>query len=254
MFKVYIDDLAPWILRQEIKHIRSHNVELPVGSFESDHVFNIALANDKELLLHLEFEAHDSAEVMAFRMLEYRSRLAYTYKKEVLSAVFYIARAGRGDTGKHQLGEDASLLRWHYEVFRLEEISSQELLASDELALIALMGLSKLNKTSDMLLGLDKLRQETDNEKKRTLLNAFLSLIPNMEIYKMIEEALEKDDFFMTLDTPYIRKVKAIGREEGHEEMARADILAVLVARFKLDQESQNIVKTSLETLEDEKA
>ncbi|MEZ4633115.1 MAG: hypothetical protein R2880_20790 [Deinococcales bacterium] len=48
---------------------------------------------------------------------------------------------------------------WRYEVIRLEDMSSTDLLATDSLPLIAMMGLSKLRHPQDMLKGLDKLRK-----------------------------------------------------------------------------------------------
>ncbi|MEZ4632769.1 MAG: hypothetical protein R2880_19010 [Deinococcales bacterium] len=72
------------------------------------------------------------------------------------------------------------------------------------------------------MIGLDRLKTEVDNRKKRTLINAFLSLISDVEVYHMVEQALEIDDFFLTLDTPFLRKIRqqAIqsGRDEGREE------------------------------------
>ncbi|MEZ4631289.1 MAG: hypothetical protein R2880_11365 [Deinococcales bacterium] len=103
--------------------------------------------------MHLEFEAHVSAEVMAFRMLEYRSRLAYTYRKPVYSIILYIGSAGRGDSGQHWLSDS---MMWRYEVIRLEDMSSDTLLATDNLPVIAMMGLTK-QAPQDMLQGLDKL-------------------------------------------------------------------------------------------------
>ncbi|MEZ4605407.1 MAG: hypothetical protein R2865_01005 [Deinococcales bacterium] len=208
-------------------------------------------------MLHLEFEAHDKAEDMAFRMLEYRARLAWTYRLEVASAVFYLRHAGRGDKGHHQLGDS---LTWSYNVFRLEEISSQELLASNRLPLIALMGLCKLEKPEDILIGLDRLRTEADNRKKRTLIGAFLSLISDKEVYQMVEQAIERDDFFLTLDTPFIRKIKQQanqegreeGREEGRDETSRANILSILNLRFKLTERQKESLSQGLEALNDD--
>ncbi|MEZ4608008.1 MAG: hypothetical protein R2865_14780 [Deinococcales bacterium] len=88
----------------------------------------------------------------------------------MFSAVLYIGSAGRGDQGEHRMGD---ALLWRYEVIRLEDMSSTDLLATDSLPLIAMMGLSKLRHPQDMLKGLDKLRTEADNTKKRTLYDVF---------------------------------------------------------------------------------
>lgn len=72
LFLIYIDELVSWLLsKHPIEYLKVHKVDLPISSFVSDHVFDVLLENGEEILLHLEFEAHVSAEVMAFRMLEY---------------------------------------------------------------------------------------------------------------------------------------------------------------------------------------
>ncbi|MEZ4606256.1 MAG: hypothetical protein R2865_05485 [Deinococcales bacterium] len=72
----------------------------------------------------------------------------------------------------------------------------------------------------------------------------------------MVEQAIERDDFFLTLDTPFIRKIKqqAIeesreglleegreGREEGRDETSRANILSILNLRFRLDEAQRKV-------------
>ncbi|MEZ4632770.1 MAG: hypothetical protein R2880_19015 [Deinococcales bacterium] len=76
LFHSYIAELTPWLLGQEVLEVSNRNIELPSNIFKSDQVFRVSLKDGKKLLLHLEFEAHDKAQDMAFRMLEYRSRLA----------------------------------------------------------------------------------------------------------------------------------------------------------------------------------
>ncbi|MEZ4629373.1 MAG: hypothetical protein R2880_01385 [Deinococcales bacterium] len=72
----------------------------------------------------------------------------------------------------------------------------------------------------------------------------------------MVEQALERDDFFLTLDTPFIRKIKQQANEEGHEkgrdETSRANILSILNLRFKLTEVQKEILSQSLEALSDD--
>ena len=77
---------------------------------------------------------------------------------------------------------------------------------------------------------------------KEWLLAALMSLLPNEEISKMVEQFLEQNDEL--LNTPYLRKMRRIGwekglqegreagREEGREEALREAILGGIIQRF----------------------
>ena len=53
-----------------------------------DQVFRVVLADGRQVILHIEFQGRRSYSPMPWRMLEYISRLAQTYRLELLSVVF----------------------------------------------------------------------------------------------------------------------------------------------------------------------
>ena len=81
-------------------------------------------------MLHIEFQGRRSHQPMSWRMLEYMSRLAVTYRLPLWSVVFYVgAGAGVDNTGRHEIQGLAAVapLAWHYQVVRLWQMSAEEL-------------------------------------------------------------------------------------------------------------------------------
>ncbi|MEZ4607951.1 MAG: hypothetical protein R2865_14465 [Deinococcales bacterium] len=63
------------------------------------------------------------------------------------SAVFYLNKAGKGDTGQHQAQSLEGLcLSWFYQVIRLEELAAKDLLALEKPTLLSLIGLCKFEE------------------------------------------------------------------------------------------------------------
>ena len=143
-------------------------------------------------------------------------------------------------------------------------MSSKTLLELDKPALIALMGACRIDANEDIIAGLDKLRAVEDNDLRARLFTVFLVLIEDKELQKMIEQTLENDDFFMQLDTPFIRKWKAEAREqglkegreegisEGRLEARRIDIIKILSARFDILENVKTAIETRLTMFVDE--
>ncbi|MEZ4631341.1 MAG: hypothetical protein R2880_11625 [Deinococcales bacterium] len=98
LFNDFIDEIAPWLLKQPVKAVSTRNIELPVAGINADEVFEVVLQDDANtLFLHIEFEAGSSVEEMKWRMLDYISRTTRRYKKKLHSVVFYLGSAGKGD-------------------------------------------------------------------------------------------------------------------------------------------------------------
>jgi hypothetical protein len=75
-----------------------------------------------------------------------------------------------------------------------------------------------------------RLRQVPDAEARGRLLTALLALLPQEEIVAMVEKLLE--DERLLLDTPYLRRIREEGREEGLLVARRRSIVDVLTIRF----------------------
>src|SRR5262249_52030090 len=61
-------DFASWLLGTAVQTARPLQSELPGSTVAVDQVFQVTLANDRELLLHLEFQGRRSREPMQWRM------------------------------------------------------------------------------------------------------------------------------------------------------------------------------------------
>jgi len=72
------------------------------------------------------------------------------------------------------------------------------------------------------------MRQIADAESRGHLLTTLLALLPDEEMTTMVERLLTEDDLLAELDLPYLRKIRAEGRQEGEAEM----LLRLLPLRF----------------------
>ena len=133
--------------------------------------------------------------------------------------VFYVGEgAGIGDTGRHVIQGPAELapLMWQYQVVHLWQMPAEDLLALNRPALLALVGQTRLNNPAIVLPAVvARLRQVPDPEARGRLLTALLALLPQEDIVTMVEKLLEDDT--LLLDTPYLRRIREAGHQEGRE-------------------------------------
>jgi hypothetical protein len=71
-----------------------------------------------------------------------------------------------------------------------------------------------------------RLRQVPDPEARGRLLTALLALLLQEDIVTMVEKLLEDDT--LLLDTPYLRRIREAGREEGILVARRRSIVAAM--------------------------
>jgi predicted transposase YdaD len=234
LVSLFINDFAAWLLNSPVRDARPLNVELPSDIFITDQVFRITLADGRDLVLHIEFQGRRSQTPMPWRMLEYMPRLAVTYRLPLWSVVFYVgAGAGADDMGHHAIQGPAAVapLVWHDQVIHLWQMPAEDLLALDQPVLLALVGQTRLDQPAVVLPAVvARLRQVPDAEARGRLLTALLALLPQEEIVAMVEKLLE--DERLLLDTPYLRRIREEGREEGLLVARRRSIVDVLTIRF----------------------
>jgi predicted transposase YdaD len=199
---------------------------------------------------------------MEWRMMDYMTRLAYTYHLEVWSVVIYVGRgAGAEDTGRHQLnGPDGMpALLWHYRVIRLWQMDAEELLALGHPALLALVGQTRIVTPATILPDVvTRIQQLPDAELRRRALAAFVALLPDEEMVAMVERLIDHED--LLLDTPFLRRLReearaegqAQGLEEGMLVARRRSILDVLVVRFDPPGSVYRQLEQHLETITEE--
>jgi predicted transposase YdaD len=216
----FILDFATWLLRAHVRAARPLQSELPGTTVAVDQVFQVTLADDREIVFHMEFQGRRSHEPMPWRMLDYMPRLASTYRLPLESVVLYIGRgAGADDTGiYHVEGLDGTpVLTWRYRVMRLWQMSAEELLTSEPVAPLTLVGQTQIARPEVLLpTVVTRLRQVADLGLRSRLFTALLALLPAEEMVTMVERLLEHDDVVMEL--PYLRRIREEGRQEGRQE------------------------------------
>jgi len=227
-------DFASWLLGTAVQTARPLQSELPGTTVAVDQVFQVTLANDRDLLLHLEFQGRRSHEPMQWRMLEYMPRLARTHRLDLGSVVMYIGcGAGADDTGIYQVNglDGTPVLTWRYRVIRLWQMQAAEFMAARQVAPLALLGQTQMAQPEVILPAVvTRMRRVADDTLRGHLLTAFLALLPDEEMISMVERLLEEDEWLLEL--PYLRRIRAEGHAEGRREGEAEVLLRQLRLRF----------------------
>ena len=276
----FADAFAAWLLPQPIEWIRPLNVEFPATPLRSDLLFEVMAQDGRLHLLHYELQGRASHKPMPYRELEYISQTTIreiplplgTQATRLLSVVLYIGEgAGRGDDGEYTIyGPDGRVtLHWRYHPVRLWELTPADLLQLAQPALSALVGLTRLQQPEQELpQALSRIRSVADADQRQRLLTAMVSLLPTEEVTQMVEKLLEESETLL-LDTPYLRRMRAkgweegvqIGREEGvqiglekgqqigREEGIREAILEAVARRFNPPVTDYRELQRCLETI-----
>ena len=255
LVSTFITDFATWLLKAQVREARPLNIELPGETLAVDQVFRVVLADGRQVILHIEFQGRRSHLPMPWRMLEYISRLAQTYRLELLSVVFYVGRgAGADDTGHHQVQSPTGsvTLLWQYEVIRLWQMPAEDLLALGRPALLALVGQTQVAQPEVVFPAVvARLRQEPDRERQRQLLTALLALITQEEWIHMVERALELEDELLA-ESPFLRRIQERARTAGSLTAWQRAILETLAVRFTFPEAVRESVEQRLATITDE--
>ncbi len=260
-------DFAAWLLNvdpTEIREVHVENVELPAGKVWSDTILRVTLASGLAPVLHIEFQGERSERPMPWRMLDYMSRLAQQGWNSLCSAVFYVGDgAGLHDTGEHQVTcpDGGVALAWRYRVIRLWQMPAEELLALGRPALLALLGQTRIVQPERVLpAAIAALEQVADYGQRVRLFNAFTSLMRDEEVLMMAERLMEAMDEGLMMDTPFLRRIRekgrnegrAEGRNEGRVEAMQRNTLDVLATRFKLTVPEYRRFEARVEAFSDE--
>ena len=198
--------------------------EFPGQAVRTDLLFRVVDAEDRPIILHIELQGRSSHQLMEYRQLGYLSRIVI--REELLpdtrlhSVVIYVGEgAGRHDKGQYHiagLGESVTL-NWNYQVIRLWELSAEHLLATGRPELISLIGQTQMAEPKKALAQATKVILAVEDVQERDkLLTSLVTLLPDKELSKMVEQWLENEG--LLLDTPFIRKIRQEGWREGQEE------------------------------------
>jgi len=235
LVSTFLLDFASWLLGTAVQTARPLQSELPGTTVAVDQVFQVTLANDRELLLHLEFQGRRSHEPMPWRMLEYMPRLARLHRLDLESVVMYVGRgAGADDTGIYQVNglDGTPVLAWRYRVIRLWQTPAEELMAARQVAPLALLGQTQMARPEVILPEVvNRMRRVADEALRSHLLAALVALLPEEEMVSMVDRLLEEEDEWL-LELPFQRRIRAEGHAEGRREGEAEVLLRQLHFRF----------------------
>jgi len=269
LFSDFSTDFAIWLLGEQVSSVRPTNIALLPGEEEirADEVFDVTLTDGRILNLHIDFQGISSYRPMPWRVLDYISRIAETYRRDVCSVVIYVGEgAGSNDNGRHQVkcSDGKVVLSWRYRVIHLWKMKAERLLRLKRPALLALIGQTQINNPNKLLPKVvRRLRAVVDDEMRGRLFTALLALMNDKEMIDMIEKMIAKDN--LLLDTPYIRRWREEGfkdgREDGRKEglkeglviARRRTLLEVLASRFEPSFPLYQEIEERLSTVSNEK-
>jgi hypothetical protein len=167
---------------------------------------------------------------MQWRMLEYMPRLARLYRLDLESVVLYIGRgAGADDTGIYQVNglDGTPVLAWRYRVLRLWQMQATDLIATRQVAPLALLGQTQIAQPEVILPAVvTRIRSVADDALRDHILAALVALLPDEEMIRMVDRLLEEDEWLLEL--PMQQRILAEGRRQGEAEV----LLRLLRARF----------------------
>ena len=143
---------------QDAETIQILETEQPTVNWYRADSFIHANVHGKEVIVHVEFQTHDSREVpMPHRIAGYAGLGIRTFGMPIYSHVIYLhPDAGRNDPGEYTQGPPAYEVTVKYKVIRLCEIEGQEIL---DARLKGLIPLSPLMRPPGEVAPKDWLRQ-----------------------------------------------------------------------------------------------
>ena len=209
------------------------NVELAkIEEKKADFVCKIIDENEKESILHIEFQTSNHKE-MHFRMLRYLTELYKKYKLPIIQLVIYIGKEkiAMEDNIKFEIKE--TKIEYKYKLIDIKEINCESLIDSNNSNLVILGILCDFkNKNKNevvrkILKKIKKLCKNDNNELNNKILKleVFSRLRNLTEIVKKEEEMLE--DTIKMQDLPSYAFGLNRGLEEGREEGREDGILQV---------------------------
>ena len=210
-----------------------------------------ALHDDREVLVHFEFQTTDSYDPeMPLRMAGYIIRAIEVYRLPVYSNVIYLRPdAGNNDPGKFEQHLENHNISIEYQVFRLIEMDGQEILDLKPVGLIPFTPLMKRPADINAEQWLRHCVQTADGidvPNKPEYLGG-LAVLGNL-VYdaQTILEIISEE----TMQQPSIVEyVAPQAREQGARETTRKHILEVLTLRLQFD--ATQTFKPSLEAIDD---
>lgn len=199
------------------------------------------LRDDREVLVHFEFQTTDSYDPeMPLRMAGYIIRAIEVYRLPVYSNVIYLRPdAGNNDPGKFEQNLEGHNISIEYQVFRLIEMDGQEILDLKPVGLIPFTPLMKRPADIDAEQWLRRCVQTADSIdifNKPEYLGS-LAILGNL-VYdaETILEIISEETMQQSSIAEYLApEAHAQGVQQGLRESARKHILEALAIRLPPD-------------------
>ena len=218
-----------------------------------------ALRNNREVLVHFEFQTTDSYDPeMPLRMAGYIIRAIEVYGFPVYSNVIYLRPdAGRNDPGKFEQNLERHHISIEYQVFRLIEMDGQQVLDLKPAGLIPFTPLMKRPEDVDAEEWLRRCVQTADSidtPKKSEYLGS-LAVLGNLvydpqTILNIIsEETMQRPPIVEYLAEEAHQQGIQQGIQQGAQETIRENILETLA--FRLQPEGAQTFKSDLASIDD---
>jgi len=182
----------------KIKKIEEENIELlKIEEKKADYVAKIVDENDKEYILHIEFQT-TNYPTMEFRMLRYFSELYVKYKLPIIQVVIYVGKNRLSMKNKIISNNLYGKINYEYTLIDIRDLDCKKFLESnnpDMLILSILCDIESYKKDElvrNILIKLEKLLNDENNFKNYYLKLDTLSELRNLnEILKKEEEMLD---------------------------------------------------------------
>ena len=240
---------------QDAETIQILETEQPTVNWYRADSFIHANVQGKEVIVHVEFQTHDSREVpMPHRIAGYAGLGIRTFGMPIYSHVIYLhPNAGRNDPGEYTQGPPAYEVTVKYKVIRLCEIEGQEIL---DAKLKGLIPLAPLMRPPGEVTPKDWLRQcievaETitmDAADKPNYLAAIAILCNVIFNFDDIRDIIPEE---ILMQSDVIQHFKELGIQQGTRAYAIESTIAVLNARFpNADVDSVKITLEAMQNLE----
>ncbi|MEW5986782.1 MAG: hypothetical protein AB1791_09125 [Chloroflexota bacterium] len=228
LVRQFIQDVASWLLGQEVVRAQEMSVELVTEAPRVDSLFQLELADGRSCLFHLEFQGRRSKPEMPRRQLNHLARLALQHDWPLVLESFVLyteTYAGTNDMGHYQIErlDGGPAVSWHYTPIHLWREPAEPLLMSGRRGIIPLMGLMRIEQPQTTLPEMVRqVRTEPNEEKQASLLMSMLSLMSDEEQLAMLESLVEPSEEFV-LDTPFIRRYRQKFEQQYRQQMEQEE-------------------------------
>ena len=221
------EDFASWLLGEAIPLTILTPSELSLEPIRAD---ALILLSSSEIVLHLEFQTKPD-QAIPFGMLDYRVRVYRRFPEKQMRQVVIYLTPSTSELVQQNVFAIANT-RHQFEVIRLWEIPTEQLLQSSGLWPLAVLG--ETDDPASILEDIGERINRLDNQRQQSNIAASTAILAGLlleeEVIQSIlrSEIMRESVIYQRIESEGIRK----GKAEGRQEEAIALILRQLKRRF----------------------